>query len=329
LLFPDVSPRTVQVDATAFAPGLSGEVKLDVPAGWRVEPASNHFELREVGQRAALEFKVTPGTTAGKLQVRATGSATGRTFSTSVSTLKYEHIPNRSIFPDANAAFVRTDVRTLARNVGYVMGAGDEVPRALEQLGCNVILLDQQALSRGDLSAFDAIVTGVRAYNVRDDLIANQHRLLEYVRNGGTMVVQYNVGAGGPGSGRPERFANIGPYPLRISRDRVTVEEAPVQFVDALPAVMARPNAITPADFEGWVQERGLYFPGEWDAKYSPLISTSDPGEKPLRGGILVARHGKGVYVYTSLSWFRQLPAGVPGAYRMFANLLSAGKVLQ
>jgi hypothetical protein len=202
------------------------------------------------------------------------------------------------------------------------MGAGDLIPEALRQLGCEVILLGPDDLARGDLSHFNAIVTGVRAYNVRADLRASQHRLMQYVRNGGTAVVQYNVLDGADSSA----LSSLGPYPFRIGRARVSVEEAPVDFLRPGHALLSFPNKITPADFEGWIQERGLYFATEWDSHYETLISSNDPGEKPLPGGLLFARYGKGVYIFTAYSWFRQLPAGVPGAYRIFANLLSAGK---
>ncbi|HOL72319.1 MAG TPA: PIG-L family deacetylase, partial [Bryobacteraceae bacterium] len=175
--------------------------------------------------------------------------------------------------------------------------------------------------AKADLSRFDAIVTGIRAYNVRPDLRANQQRLLEYVRNGGTLVVQYVTPEG-------QTIRNIGPFPLQISRDRVSVEEAPVTFPNPESPLLRQPNRITAADFDGWVQERGLYFAAEWDPRYNTLFESHDPGEPPRPGGTLYARYGKGVYVFTAYSWFRQLPAGVPGAFRIFANLLSAGKVL-
>jgi hypothetical protein len=223
---------------------------------------------------------------------------------------------------------VTTAVRHLAPQVGYVMGAGDDVPGSLKQIGCNVTLLSASDLAVSDLSRFDAIVTGVRAWNVRPDLRANRQRLLDYMHNGGTLVVQYNVLEGGFMGGDPRSLEAIGPYKIRIGRERVSVENAPVSFPNPSHPLLAAPNKISAADFEGWVQERGLYFAAEWDPKYQPLFETNDPGEKPLAGGTLVAKYGRGAYVFTAYSWFRQLPAGVPGAYRIFANLLSAGKVL-
>jgi hypothetical protein len=209
------------------------------------------------------------------------------------------------------------------------MGAGDEVPEALRQIGCEVHLLGPDDIARSDLSRFDAIVTGVRAYNVRPDLRANQHRLLAYVKSGGTMVVQYNVLEGGFMGGDPTLLDHIGPYPIKIGRARVTVEEAPVTMPQPNHPVLGMPNRITSEDFEGWVQERGLYFASQWDDRYQPLLVSSDPGENPLPGGMLYTRYGDGVYIFSAYSWFRQLPAGVPGAYRIFANLISAGLTMK
>jgi hypothetical protein len=206
------------------------------------------------------------------------------------------------------------------------MGAGDEVPHALRQIGCEVTLLGPEDLARGDFSRFDAVVTGVRAYNTRPDLRANQHHLLDYVANGGTMVVQYNVLEGGFMGGNPSLLDHIGPYPVKVSRDRVTVEDTPVEVLKSGHPLLSSPNVITAADWKGWVQERGLYFASTWDPKYETVIACGDPGEKALPGGMLYTRYGKGAYVFTAYAWFRQLPAGVPGAYRIFANLLSAGR---
>jgi hypothetical protein len=200
------------------------------------------------------------------------------------------------------------------------------VPDSLRQLGVDVTLLSPDDLARADLTRYDAIVTGVRAYNTRPDLRANEHRLLDYIQNGGTVVVQYNTTEGGPGGGASPALAHLGPYPLTIGRDRVTVETAPVKFVDAASPLLHRPNEITERDFEGWIQERGLYFASQWDPHYHALFEMHDPGEKPLLGSTLWTQFGKGAYVFTGLSFFRELPAGVPGAYRLFANFLSAGK---
>mgnify|MGYP001014859150 CR=1 FL=1 len=276
-----------------------------------------------------LSFSVTPpGAKDLTTVIRAAATVDGREIANDVDVIAYDHIPPQTLFPPSTTKAVSAVVKNLAAKVGYIAGAGDEVPQSLRQIGCDITMLSADDLARADLSRFDAIVTGVRAYNVRPDLKANRQRLLEYVEKGGTMVVQYNVVEGGFGGGDPRALDEIGPYSMRFTRDRVTVEDVPVKFPDPSNPLLKSPNQITDADFVGWVQERGLYFPGSWDSHYSPLFECHDPGEKELAGGTLATRYGKGAYVFTAYSWFRQLPAGVPGAYRIFANFLSAGKVL-
>ncbi len=318
----------VEVELTAQTPDVSGEVWLEAPQGWRASPQRRPFRLELVGEQATVSFELRPpaGPSRGRLTAKA--RLGDLEIASSTVTVDYPHILPQTLAPASEAALAAVDVRTLARRVGYVMGAGDLMPGAIEQLGCQVTLLEPAELSRGDLSSYDAIVTGVRAYNVRPDLRANQQRLLAYVEAGGTLIVQYNVSEHPAGDGR-DPLARLGPYPLRIGRGRVSVEEAAMRPLRPEHPLLATPNRISPEDFEGWVQERGLYFAEQWDGRYEPLWEVADPGEKPLAGATLVARYGKGVFIYTALAWFRQLPAGVPGAYRIFANLLSAGKVLQ
>jgi LmbE family N-acetylglucosaminyl deacetylase len=325
IVAPDGGPRTVAVELAAHAPA-AGELRLELPDGWRASPARQPFRLGAPGEQATLRFELAPPEKPSRGAVTAVATAGGVEIASGTTLIDHPHIPPQTLALPARAALVRVDARTLARKVGYVMGAGDKVPAALEQLGCQVTLLEAEDLARGDLAIYDAIVTGVRAYNVRPDLRANQQRLLHYVEQGGTLIVQYNV-LDRPVPGAPDPLARLGPYPLRVGRERVSVEEAPVEFLRPGHPLLQAPNAITPADFDGWVQERGLYFAQEWDARYEPLWAMADPGEKPLAGGTLFARYGKGAYIFTALSWFRQLPAGVPGAYRIFANFLSAGKV--
>jgi hypothetical protein len=239
--------------------------------------------------------------------------------------IRHPHIPPQVYFSPARIRVERFDVRLAARRIGYVMGAGDDVPQALEQLGAAVHLLTSGDLAAGDLSRFDAIVTGIRAVNVREDLVAARARLLDYVAGGGTLVVQYNK-SGGRSPDDDERAVRLAPYPFTPSSNRVSVEEAPVTFPNPSLSLLHRPNVLTPRDFDGWVQERGLYFLKAWDPRYQPPFACQDPGESPQLGGALVAAFGKGVYIHTAYSWFRQLPAGVPGAYRVFANLVSGGR---
>ena len=321
LLFPDAKPKPVGVLLRADSAGLAGDLSLDVPPGWRVQPASAPFRIAAVGDEATLSFTVTPPASAARGQLRAVAKVAGREISSGMLVIEYPDNTPQTVFPPSTAALIRTDIRTLAKKVGYVMGAGDDVPGTLVQLGCEVTLLTAEDLARGDLARYDAIVTGVRAYNVRPDLVANQQRLLDYVQQGGTLVVQYITA-----DGRSPAPQALGPYPIQIERSRVTVEEAPVTFPNPAHLLLNSPNKIGPADFEGWVQERGLNFPSQWDSHYETLFESHDPGEEPLPGGNLYTRYGKGAYVFTAYAWFRQLPAGVPGAFRIFANFLSAAK---
>jgi LmbE family N-acetylglucosaminyl deacetylase len=330
MLFPDAKSRKAEVRVNLLrTSGAAGEVRLNMPRGWTATPSAVKFQLTAAGEQASLIFDIQPPASASRAELRAVALVDGREVGVGHETIQYDHIPPQTLFPPAVADLVRADVRTLARNVGYVMGAGDEVPKALDQLGCRVTLLTAEDLAGGDLSDFDAIVTGIRAYNVRADLRANQRRLLEYVSGGGTLVVQYNVLEGGFLAGDPRAVDHIGPYPIRISRDRVSVEQAPVTLPTPDHPVLAAPNRVAASDFEGWVQERGLYFASEWDQRYQPLFESHDPGEPPRLGGTLFTRYGKGAYVFTGYSWFRQLPAGVPGAFRIFANLISAARSAQ
>ena len=328
VVFPTPTPRQVEVQVKANAAAQSGTILLETPAGWKVEPASKPFRLDEAGQEAIVTFQVTPPAGEARATLHARAEVGGRSIGVGATVLAFTHIPPQTLFPLAEAALTRADIRTLAKSIGYVMGAGDDMPESLRQTGAEVTLLTPEDLSRADLKRFDAIVTGVRAYNTRADLRANQPRLLEYVSQGGTLLVQYNVLEGGFGGGDPTLLDHIAPYKLKTGRERVTVEEAPVQFPTPDSPLLREPNKIAAHDFEGWVQERGLYFASEWDPRYQSLFETHDPGEKPLLGGTLYTKYGKGAYVFTPMSWFRQLPAGVPGAFRIFSNLLSAGKTL-
>ena len=332
LLFPNTSPKSVELQVKTNVPGATGQVQIQAPTGWNVTPASQEFRMAEAGTETSRSFRVTPPSGDNKGMLQASAKVGNSTISVGMETISYPHIPTQVLFPQVHTQLVRADVQLLAKTIGYILGAGDEIPEALRQLGADVVLLGPNDLGYGNLARFDSIVTGVRAYNTRPDLRANQDRLLEYVKEGGTLVVQYNFPAlGGPGAGPnavDPNLAHLGPYPITEGLDRVTVEDAPVQLPNPASPLLHKPNEITPRDFEGWVQERGLYFASKWDSHYQPLFETHDPGEKSLLGGTLVTRYGKGAYVFTAFSWFRELPAGVPGAFRIFANLLSAGKTL-
>ena len=320
-MFPSAAARKIQFSVKSNTAKASGSLRLDLPAGWKAEPRTQAFAMETAGEVREISFEVTPPaavtTKDATGTLRAVATVNGKEIAVGMQTIYYPHIPVEVLFPPSEVKLVRADIQVTARKVGYIMGAGDEVPEALRQMGLEVTLLNDADLVKGDLARFDVIVAGVRSYNVRADLRANQARLMDYVKNGGTYVVQYMSGG----------VQNIGPYPITIPAGnafRVTVEDAPMTFTHVDSRLLQAPNHIAAKDFEGWVQERGLLFPTEWDPKYETVFSAHDPGEKPLEGGELWTRYGKGVYIFSSYTWFRQLPAGVPGAYRLFANMLSA-----
>lgn len=376
LVFARTEARKIDVPIKSNSGKVSGDARLEVPQGWTVQPAARHFELSGTGEQTTVAFDLTPPTSSAKGRLRAVAQVGNRNVATGTEVLLYSHFPAQTLLPPAEVPLVRADIRNLSKNVGYVMGAGDEVPASLRQIGCEVTLLTAEDLARGDLSRFDAIVTGVRAWNTRADLRANYQHLYDYVSSGGTVVVQYNRAEGNPGQGRggeapaangqpaanatkgggrgrggnaPQAngsanpaaptgpvaaelvdatgaLEHIGPYPIHISNERVTVEDAPVAFPNPQLSLLHAPNEITSADFEGWVQERGLNFADRWDNRYQTVIESHDPGEEPHPGGMLYTRYGKGAYIFSAYDWFRELPSGVPGAYRIFANMLSASK---
>jgi LmbE family N-acetylglucosaminyl deacetylase len=331
ITFTDAKSRKVAVMLQANTADLKGELHIEADAGWTVAPATMPFDFKTAGEEREVSFTATPvkfgPETGPPARFRIVANVGGSKVETGALVIDYEHIPPQTLFRPSSGLLRTAPLTLLSKNVGYVMGAGDEVPDSLKQMGCDVTLLSESDLVSGNLSRFDAIVTGVRAYNVRADVRANQQRLLDYVQAGGTLIVQYNVMEDRRFSQGPVMALDrLGPYPMTLSRDRVTVEEAPVEFLSMKAPILRAPNKISASDFDGWVQERGLYFASEWDPRYQAVIETHDPGEKPMPGGMLYTKYGKGAYIFTAYSWFRQLPAGVPGAYRIFANMLSAGK---
>jgi LmbE family N-acetylglucosaminyl deacetylase len=315
-LFADASPRPIRVVVQSADRPVDGALRLKLPQGWTAEPASIPVRLVAGEADTTVRFMVTPGAGPAAAAVGAELELGSTRYDRRVLRLDYPHLPVQTLLPPAEARLVRTDLKTAGRTVAYLMGSGDQGPEALQQMGFSVTLLDDDDVENADLSRFDAIVAGVRVYNTRPRLRGLQKRLLDYVAGGGRLVVQYNTAE--------QSLQNaLGPYPFQISRERVTVEEAPVEFKTPDHPLLAGPNRISAADFEGWVQERGLYFASPFDARYQPVLSCHDPGEPARDGGLLYARHGKGVFVYTGYAFFRQLPAGVPGAWRLFANLVS------
>ena len=301
------------------ARAANGRVSLRLPAGWTANAASPDFAFTKRNERATVFFDVNiPANTSGEdFRIAVEAASDGAIYTRTMHTVAYPHIQTHRYYTDAAIPARVFDLKAAPLRVGYVMGSGDEVPAAIRRLGMNVRLLEEQDLATGDLSGFDSIVVGIRASEVRPDFVANNRRLLAYAEQGGTLVVQYQ---------RPDYLAlNLVPHPAKMA-SRVTDETAAVKILEPAHAAFAFPNRITTEDFRGWVQERNLYAFTEFDPRYTPLLETNDPGEPAQRGGQVYARIGRGHFVYTSYAWFRQLPAGVPGAYRQFANLLSLSK---
>ena len=318
-VFAGPAAQTIKVRIKSNSRGAAGTLRLKGADDWRISPPGAAFSLTAPADEIEIAFSVTPPQTPGETVLRAEAEIGDGRFDRDLVEISYPHILRQVYFPPSLVQAVRLDVKILAKKIGYVMGAGDEVAEALRSLGCDVTMLGDDKLEQMDLSAFDVIVTGVRAYNTRSALSRAQDRLLGFVEKGGTLIVQYNVASA-------QLPGRIGPYPLTIGRDRVSVETAPVVFRIPAHPLLHFPNTIVAADFDGWIQERGLYFASQWDDRYEALLSSHDPGEPDRNGGLLFARYGEGVYIYTAYSWFRELPAGVPGAFRIWANFISAGK---
>ncbi len=321
--------REFQISILGNDKGVSrGVVRLLPPGRWQVEPEEIPFSISRKGDTFNARFAVhIPAATAvGSYTLDAVVSDGKREFRRGYRVISYPENWTRNIYSPAESTLKVFDIAIVPNlTVGYVPGAGDDIPAALDQLGVHVEKLSPSDLAFGNLDRFGAIVTGIRAYNVNQDLRANNPRLLNYVNQGGTLIVQY-VRPLERDTARAPAFP-YGPYPMRNSDEaRITVEDSPIEILDSRNPVFTTPNKIGAADFEGWVQERGLYFMTDWDPHYTPLLSGHDPGEPERKGGMLFARYGKGYYIYTGYAWFRQLPAGVPGAYRIFANMLSLGK---
>nr|WP_294796048.1 PIG-L family deacetylase [uncultured Mucilaginibacter sp.] len=318
-VFNTQQPQTVQIKMQAFTKA-SGSISLKPIAGWKISPEKIDFTDKAKGDEWVASFTVTPADSKPKSStLQAVVKVGGKDWSLGIQRILYDHVPAITLFPPAETRLINLDLKTAGKKIGYIAGAGDLVAEALMQVGYEVHQLTESDIMNADLSVYDAIVTGVRAYNVNKRLAVMQPRLMDYVNKGGNLVVQYN---------NPNGLAtpNIGPYPFRPVNQRVTDENAAVTFLDPTNPVLNYPNKITQADFEGWIQERGLYFVSNIDPQYKSILQMNDPGEQPNPGSLIVGDYGKGRFIYTSLVFFRELPAGVPGAYKLFVNLLSKPK---
>ena len=319
LIFASDEAETVSVIVRAGKDNISGNVSLQHPSGWKVEPTQQSFQLNRNGETQTFNFTVTPPKVQSEGYLKTIVNAEGQTFNEELVTLDYDHIPYQSVLLPSEAKVAKIAIQKKGQNIGYINGAGDAIPESLKQIGYSVTTIDPAAILEKNLQNFDAIVIGIRAYNTVPELAFTQPILNKYVENGGTIIVQYNTSRG-------LISENIAPYSLTLSRDRVTDEFSEVKILAPENPLLNTPNKITQKDFEGWVQERGLYFPDQWAKEFTPILGMKDKGESETKGSLLVAKYGKGFYIYTGLSFFRELPAGVPGAYRLFANMLSIGK---
>ncbi|MGB3607370.1 MAG: LmbE family protein, partial [Psychroserpens sp.] len=311
--------REINVIVRAGRDNLEGYVQMAHPDGWSVYPEKQNVVIANKGQDETLIFTVIPPKEQSEGLLSPMVTVGNTTYTKELIEIEYDHIPFQTVLLPSESKIVRLDIKKRGEQIGYIEGAGDVVPESLRQIGYEVTTIAPDKISAENLERFDAIVVGIRAYNTVADLKFKQQLLFDYVAQGGTMIVQYNTSRG-------LKTDNLAPYDLRLSRDRVTDETAEVRIIAADHEVLNSPNKITSNDFEGWTQERGLYFPDEWSSAFTPILSMNDEGEDPKTGSLLVAKHGKGYYVYTGLSFFREFPAGVSGAYRLFANMLSLGK---
>jgi LmbE family N-acetylglucosaminyl deacetylase len=318
-IFNNTTPKQVKVTVHAWSTDQTGIVKLSLPKTWKSRPEFIEFNIAQKGESKDFVFTITPPDYAEEIIINPEVIAQGIKYNSEIIDINYNHIPFQTVMIKSESKFSKLEIEIRGKRIAYVAGAGDEIPASLKQIGYDVFILSPNDISRENLSSYDALIMGVRAYNTEEGLKFKQKEILKYVEEGGTCIVQYNTAHG-------LVTKDLGPYPLALSRKRVTVEEAEIRMINPSHKLLNVPNKITSKDFEGWVQERGLYFPGEWDSNYKTILSCNDPNEEALDGSVLVAEYGDGHYIYTGLSFFRELPAGVSGAYRLFANMISIGK---
>ena len=318
-IFNNDRSKTVTVKVKAGKDKISGNVKLQLPENWSVSPTEIPFSLDRKGEEILAVFNVSPSREISEVEIKSVITIDNQVFDKEKIDINYLHIYKQMVLKPAVAKAIHLKIKTKSEKVAYIMGAGDEVPKSLQQMGYEVEIIKPETISAEKLSSFDVVITGIRAYNVVNALAYKQKILLDFVKNGKTMIVQYNT--------LDDLVSKeMSPFPLKISRDRVTEEDAEVRFLAPNHPVLNYPNKITVDDFKGWKQEQGLYYPNEWDKSFTPILSANDDGEKPKDGALLIAKYGKGNYIYTGLSFFRELPEGVSGAFRLMANMIAIGE---
>jgi len=319
IVFPTENAREIPVEIRAGKENISGSVSLEHPAGWIISPKNISFKLDNIGESQTVFFTVQPPVNQSEGMLRPIVQIRGTIYDKELIEINYDHIPFQYVLLPSEAKVVHISLEKKGQHIGYIKGAGDAIPESLKQIGYSVTTINPSEITKEDLEQYDAIVVGIRAYNTVPELTFKQKELNRYIEEGGTLILQYNTN---------HRLVtkDLAPYPITLSRDRVTDEFSEVQILAPDHKILNSPNKITSADFDGWVQERGLYFPNEWSDEFTPILGMNDSNYPQTKGSLLVAQYGKGYYIYTGLSFFRELPAGVSGAYRLFANLLSIGK---
>lgn len=318
LVFPDNESREIKVEVKALKDHVKGILSFEKPDEWKIFPEETVVEFDRKSQTKTLTFTLTPPENQMSAEINPVFAIDNKQFSKELHQLDFPHIPLRNILLPAKTKVNRIDIKISGKNIAYINGAGDKIPTGLREIGYEVDEISAENLQLDQLKKYDAVITGIRAYNVNDDLVLHQNVLFEYVKQGGTLITQYSQLMG-------IKTKKTAPYKMTLGRGRVTDENSKINFLNPEHAVFNFPNKITQADFEGWVQERGLYFAEDWDSKFTAVLGMRDQGEEEQKGSLLISKYGQGYYVYTGLSFFRQFPAGVPGAYRLFANLLALG----
>ena len=319
LVFADNNPKEVLVKVKAFQDNSKGTVSVETPKGWTISPKQVSFDIPKKGEEAIMKFALTPPSNPDNATLNIIAKTNGKTYNQELIEIDYEHIPKQSVLKTAQAKATRLDLKKSKKNIAYLMGATDEIPKGLEQIGYNVQLISVNDITTESLTKFETVIIGIRAYNTLPDLKLKGKILNQYVENGGTVIMQY-ITTGY--RGRPTDLTDFAPHMLKIGRERVTEEQAKVTFLNPNHRVLSHPNKITESDFKGWIQERGLYFAAEWSKNFEPVFRMNDSNESPKKGALLVAKHGKGHFVYTGISFFRQIPHGTDGAYRLLVNLI-------
>lgn len=318
VVFGDNNPKDVWVKVKTLQNNAKGTVTLQIPKGWTISPKEIPFDIQKKGEESLLRFTLTPPSNPDNATLTIVATTNGKTFNQQLIEIDYDHIPKQTVLKTAVAKAIRLDLKKYKQNIAYLMGATDEIPQGLEQIGYNVKLISASDITSENLATFDAVILGIRAYNTIPELKLKSKILNHYAENGGTVIMQYIT------SGYRDNtdISDFTPYRLTIGRDRVTEEDAKVSWVNPTHPVLSYPNKITEKDFENWIQERGLYFATEWSEEFEPIFSMNDKNESPKLGSLLIAKHGKGHFVYTGFSFFRQIPNGTEGAYRLLVNLI-------